>query len=222
MKYEIEGTTLPILTLTLDKGESVYSSGGSLVSMTDGIRMGTEMMGGFTKAIRRLAGRETMFMTMFISEKDGATVSFSDREIPGTTKPIYLDGKTEMMCERRSFLCSESSVDLDIAFLRKISAGIFGGEGFVFLKVSGTGWVFLHPYGEIKEHILKENEKLYVSTGKLVAFEDTVNFNVVFLKKLKNIFLSKEGIFITELTGPGKIYIQSTVKEDKHEGRNSR
>jgi uncharacterized protein (TIGR00266 family) len=219
MKYEIDGSTLPILTITLDKGESVFSSSGSLVSMTDAITMSTELVGGITKAIRRLAGRETAFLTRFTSEQNGAQVSFSDRERPGTTKAFHLDGTTEWMCERASFLCSESTIDLDIAFLRKISAGIFGGEGFVFLKISGTGHVFLHPYGEIKEHVLTENENLYVSTGKLVAFEKTVSFNVVFLKKLRNMFFSKEGVFITKLTGPGKVYIQSAIKEDRIYGK---
>jgi uncharacterized protein (TIGR00266 family) len=220
MKYEIDGSTLPILTITLDKGESVYSQSGSLVSMSESINMSTELVGGITRAIRRLAGRETAFLTRFTSESDGAKISFSDKENPGTTKAFYLDGKTEWLCERASFLCSESTIDLDIAFLRKISAGLFGGEGFVFLKVSGTGYVFLHPYGEIKEHTLQENENLFVSTGKLVAFESTVSFNVVFLKKLRNMLFSKEGIFITKLTGPGKVYIQSAVKKDKIYGKN--
>jgi len=214
MKYEIEGTTLPILTLTLNNGESVYSSGGSLVSMSESIKMSTELVGGFTKAIRRLAGRETMFLTRFISEADDARISLSDSQVPGTTKAFYMDGNSELICERASFLCSESSVDLDITFLRKVSAGIFGGEGFVFLKLSGTGWVFLHPYGEIKEYTLKEGEPLYVSTGKLVAFDKSVTFEVVFLKKIRNIFFSKEGLFITKMTGPGKVYVQSTVNNE--------
>jgi len=119
------------------------------------------------------------------------------------------------MCERASFLCCESTVDLDIAFLRKVSAGIFGGEGFVFLKLSGVGQVFLHPYGEIKEHSLAEGEKLFISTGKLVCFESTVSFNVVFMKKLRNVLFSREGLFITEMVGPGKVWVQSTTSREK-------
>ncbi len=215
MNYSIEGTTLPILTLTLRSGESVYSNSGSLVSMTDSVTMTSEMMGGFTRAVRRLAGRESLFLTRFKATKDDARISFSDREVPGTTKAFYLDGKTELICERASYLCSEDTIDLDIAFVKRISAGLFGGEGFVFLKISGTGHVFLHPFGEIKEHILADGEKLFVSTGKLVAFEDTVHFGVVFLKTFRNMLFSREGVFITELVGPGKIYIQSTVKGEK-------
>jgi uncharacterized protein (TIGR00266 family) len=211
MEFQIDGTVLPILTITLKKGESVYSQSGSLVSMTEGIVFQTELLGGITKAIRRLAGKESAFITRFIAKEDGAVVSFSEENVPGVTRAFYLDND-ELLCERSSFLCSESTVDLDIAFLRKISAGIFSKESFVFLRVSGKGYVFLHPHGEIKEHTLKEGEKLRVSRGKVVAFEKTVDFNVVFLKTAKTILFSKEGLFITELTGPGKVYVQSTVK----------
>jgi uncharacterized protein (TIGR00266 family) len=215
MEYIIEGTTLPILTITLNKGESVYSSTGSLVSMSDSIAMSSEMVGGLLRAVRRLAGRETMFLTKFTAFKDGEHISFSDKNTPGTTKPFFLDGTKELICERASFLCSEDTIDLDISFLRKISSGIFGGEGFIFLRLSGKGYAFLHPYGEIKEHTLAAGERILVSTGKLVAFENTVTFNVIFLKKLKNILFSREGLFITELIGPGKVYVQSTVKKDE-------
>jgi len=219
MIYTIDGTTLPILTLTLKEGESVYSTAGSLVSMSDSIQMSTEMMGGFMRAVRRLAGKESMFLTRFKATKDDAKVSFSEKDVPGTTKAFFLDGTTELLCERASYLCSEDTVELDIAFVRKISAGLFGGEGFIFLKLSGNGYAFLHPYGEIKEHLLEEGEKIYISTGKLVAFESTVHFGVVFLKTLRNMFFSKEGVFITELIGPGKVYIQSTVKQNNIFGR---
>lgn len=220
MIYAIDGTTLPILTLTLKEGESVYSTAGSLVSMSESIQMSTEMMGGFMRAVRRLAGKESMFLTRFKATKDDAKISFADRDIPGTTKAFFLDGTTELLCERASYLCSEDTVELDIAFVRRVSTGLFGGEGFIFLKLSGNGYAFLHPYGEIKEHILVEGEKLYVSTGKVVAFESTVHLGVVFLKTLRNMFFSKEGVFITELTGPGKVYIQSTTKVDSIFGRN--
>lgn len=215
MKHIIEGTTLPILTITMNKGESIYSSSGSLVAMSESIKLSTEMVGGVTKAIRRLAGKESAFLTRFIAQEDNAVVSFSDGNVPGTTKSFYLDGTKELICERASFLCCESTVDLDITFLRKVSAGIFGGEGFVFLKLSGVGHVFLHPYGEIKEYTLMEKEKLFISTGNVVAFENTVQFNVVFMKKLRNIIFSREGLFITEMIGPGKVWVQSTTNKER-------
>ena len=48
-----------------------------------------------------------------------------------------------------------------------------------------------------------------VDTGNVVGFEPTVNYEVEMIKGFGNIFLGGEGLFLTKLTGPGKVILQS-------------
>ena len=96
-----------------------------------------------------------------------------------------------------------------VTFTKKFSAGLFGGEGFILQDISGTGMVFLEIDGNKVEKDLAPGEVLKVDTGNVVAFERSVSYEIETVKGLKNIFLGGEGLFLTKLTGPGKVILQT-------------
>ena len=63
--------------------------------------------------------------------------------------------------------------------------------------------------GDKVEKTLAPGEVLKVDTGNVVAFERTVKYEVETVKGLKNIFFGGEGLFLTKLTGPGKVILQT-------------
>ncbi len=56
---------------------------------------------------------------------------------------------------------------------------------------------------------LAPGEVLKVDTGNVVAFERSVSYEIETVKGLKNIFLGGEGLFLTKLTGPGRVILQT-------------
>lgn len=48
-----------------------------------------------------------------------------------------------------------------------------------------------------------------MDTGNVVAFEKTVNYEIEMVKGLKNIVMGGEGLFLTKLTGPGRVILQT-------------
>ena len=114
-----------------------------------------------------------------------------------------------MILQKGAFLCAEESIELQAEFTKRFSAGLVGGEGFILQKATGRGMLFLEIDGDpvIKE--LAPGEVLKVDTGNVVAFEPTVKYEIETVKGMKNIFLGGEGLFLTRLTGPGKVIIQS-------------
>lgn len=114
-----------------------------------------------------------------------------------------------MICQKGAFLCAQETVNLSVAFTKKLSAGLFGGEGFILQDISGTGMVFLEVDGDKVEKQLAPGEVIKVDTGNVVAFEKTVQYEIETVKGLKNIFLGGEGLFLTKLTGPGKVILQT-------------
>ena len=114
-----------------------------------------------------------------------------------------------LICQKGAFLCAQETVNLNITFTKKFSAGLFGGEGFILQDISGSGMVFLEIDGNKVEKNLAPGEVIKVDTGNVVAFERSVRYEIETVKGLKNIFLGGEGLFLTKLTGPGKVILQT-------------
>jgi uncharacterized protein (AIM24 family) len=115
----------------------------------------------------------------------------------------------EMIVQKGAFLCAQQSVDLKATFTKKFSAGLFGGEGFILQRLFGSGMAFIEVDGDKVERILAPGEVLKVDTGNVVAFDTSVSYDIETVKGLGNIFLGGEGLFLTKLTGPGRVILQT-------------
>lgn len=208
MKYEIIGKTVPAVEFTLNRGESIYSQRGGMTWQTDGINMKTNARGGVMKSLGRMFTGESIFMNTYTANVDGAKVAFATT-VPGDIISVNVGENNGFTVQKSSFLCAEPGVDMSIAFTKKFSAGLFGGEGFVLQKAKGNGMLFLEVDGDPVERILAPGEVLKVDTGNVVGFESTVSYEIETVKGLGNIFLGGEGLFLTKLVGPGRVIIQS-------------
>lgn len=208
MKYELRGDTLPVVILTLEEGESVFTESGGMSWMSDGFEMKTNMEGGLFGGIARKLAGESLFMTTYTLNKTSGMIAFSS-SFPGKIVPTHLDAGESLICQKNAFLCAERSVKLEIHLKKKLGAGLFGGEGFILQRVTGPGWVFLEIDGEAVEYQLNPGEKMKVDTGHVAMFEPSVSFDIEMVKGFTNIVFGGEGLFLTTLKGPGKVWLQS-------------
>lgn len=196
MDYKILGQTVPVVEVTMNNGESMYTQTGGMSYQTDGIKMRTNARGGLMKSLGRVFTGESIFMTNYDAEKDGATIAFATT-VPGTILPIDLDKHDEgMILQKGSFLCAEQSVDIKVTFTKKLGAAFFGGEGLILQKAKGNGILFLEVDGDVIEKELKDGEILKVDTGNVVGFEPSVTYTIEMVKGLrKHIFRWRRIIF---------------------------
>lgn len=208
MKYEIIGKTVPVVEVTLNRGESMYSQRGGMSWQTEGVNMTTNARGGVMKSLGRMFSGESIFMNTYTAGVDGAKVAFATT-VPGDIVPINVGENNGFTIQKNAFLCAEPGVDIQIAFTKRFTAGLFGGEGFILQKATGNGMLFLEVDGDPVERVLAPGEVLKVDTGNVVGFESTVSYEIETIKGLGNIFLGGEGLFLTKLVGPGRVIIQS-------------
>ncbi len=207
MEYKIIGTTVPAVELNLSNGETVFSQKGGLAWMTEGINMETNAKGGLLKGLGRVFAGESLFMVTYTGLKDNAQIAFAST-VPGSVIPINVSER-EYIIQKGAFLAAQTSVELKTVFTKRISSGLFGGEGIIMQSVKGSGLCFLEVDGDAIEKELAPGEVLKVDTGNVVAFESSVNYEIETVKGLSNIFFGGEGLFLTKLTGPGKIVLQT-------------
>lgn len=208
VKYELRGDTLPVVILTLEQGESVFTESGGMSWMSEGFEMKTNMKGGIFGGIARTLAGESLFMTTYTMNKASGIIAFSS-SFPGKIVPIHLQAGESIICQKSVFLCAEHSVKLATHLKKKLGAGFFGGEGFILQKVTGPGWCFLEIDGEAVEYQLGSGEKMKVDTGHVAVFESSVNYDIEMVKGVRNILFGGEGLFLTTLQGPGKVWLQS-------------
>ena len=207
MEYENKGGSFPIVICKLQKGETMKNETGAMAFMSSDMKMDTNTGGGLLKGLGRALSGDTIFLNFFTAQSDNQEIGFAART-PGKIMPIRLNGSNTIIGQKNAFLAAEDGVNLDIYFRNKLGAGIFGGEGFILQKFTGTGIVFLEIDGEVIEHDLQPGEKLLVDPGHIAAMEESVEFDIERVKGAKNILFG-EGLFFARLQGPGKVWIQT-------------
>ena len=218
--FEIKGAEMQYVEVELDPGEAAVGEAGSMFFMDVGITMdtvfgdGSNAGGGFLGKLvgagKRLVTGESLFTTVYTNGTAGKQRVAFGAPYPGKILPMDLRqlGGT-LICQKDAFLCAARGVSLGIAFQRKLSAGFFGGEGFIMQKLEGDGLAFVHAGGTVLKRELQPGQTLLVDTGCVVAYTPGVDFEIQYVGKIKTALFGGEGLFFAKLTGPGTIWLQS-------------
>jgi uncharacterized protein (TIGR00266 family) len=208
--YKIYGDDLQLVEVELDPGEGVRAEAGTMTYMENGIEMQTSTGGGLLKGLKRAVTGESFFITTFLNNAGGKSHAAFAAPYPGKIIPITMtDFGGSILCQKDSFLCAAQGIEIEVAFTKKIGAGIFGGEGFILQRLEGDGLAFVHAGGTVIEKDLAAGETLRVDTGCLVAFSTSVDYDIQFVGGFTNALFGGEGLFLAKITGPGKVYLQS-------------
>lgn len=206
VQYKILGGTFPAVTCNLADGESMITESGAMVWMTPNMEMSTTG-GGLGKMFSKAVSGESMFQNIWTAH-GSAMITFGSC-FPGRIVPIEIGPNKSWVLQKRSFLAAESGVELSVHFNRKAKTGIFGGEGFVMQKLTGSGIAFAEIDGDLVEYQLAPGQQMIVDTGNVAGFEETVKIDAQMVEGAKNIVFGGEGLFNTVLTGPGRIWLQT-------------
>ncbi|MDY7013872.1 MAG: TIGR00266 family protein [Cyanobacteriota bacterium] len=212
--YRIYGNDLQLVEIELDPREGVQAEVGTMTYMEQGIEVQTGLGGGIGSGLfagfKRMVTGESFFITTFANGGNRkARVGFASTS-PGQIIPLDLARLGgEFLCQKDAFLCAAKGVEIGVAFTKKIGAGFFGGEGFILQRLRGDGMAFVQAGGAIIEKNLERGEVLRVDTGCLVAFSNTVKYDIQLVGGVKTMLFGGEGLFLAKMTGPGKVYVQS-------------
>ena len=207
MRYEIKGEPMPVVICNLEAGETMITERGSMVWMSPNMKMETHA-GGMGKAFGRMFSGESMFQNTYTAEGGAGMITFGS-SFPGSIRAIEITPDRPIIAQKSAFLASTAGVELSVHFQKRVGAGLFGGEGFIMQKLSGTGLAFLEIDGTAFEYDLAEGQRLIIDTGYLAMADATVGIDVQSVKGVKNVLFGGEGLFNTVLTGPGKVTLQS-------------
>lgn len=212
MKYTITGDNLQFVNIELQPGEEFNSVAGAMAYMSGNMRMESKMEGGLMAGLKRSLSGASLFLLRYMPQGGVGIIGLAGRA-PGKVLDVDVS-QGAWIVQKTGYLGSETTVNLDMALQKRLGSMMFGGEGLILQRISGTGRAFIHACGDLNVVDLAPGQQYKVSTANAVAWEDTVSYDISSVGGLKTALFSGEGLFVTTLTGPGKIVIQSMTLGD--------
>lgn len=226
MQATIRGTTLPVLEIMLNAGESVMSTHGELSWMSPNITLsqttgsgggggfggfgggGGGRGGGLLAGVMRAIGGGSFFQTQYLCQGGPGMVAFATK-LPGQILPVQIGPGAGMMVHRHGFLCGTPGVNATAAPVQGLRAGLWGGEGFILQRLEGQGEAWIELSGEVSKYNLAPGQTLLVHPGHVGLFQESVSFQITRIQGVRNILFGDNGFHLVALTGPGEIWLQS-------------
>lgn len=194
------------LEVELEKGESIKAESGAMVSMDASIEMDGNAEGGLLGGLgRMLAGEKFFLQTLTAVEKSGKVILAPT--LLGNIQEIELNEEVYNV-QKDGFFAGDTGLNISTK-MQNLARGLFSGEGFFVLKVSGSGKLFVSSFGGIVKVDIPKNSDYIVDNAHLVAWPDSMGFKIEKASKgILNSLKSGEGL-VVRFKGPGTIYIQT-------------
>ena len=220
LDYKLCGDDLPYVQLTLAPGQDAIAEQGAMMYVNqyvdisavlgDGSQSSFGVIGRFFNALKRSFTGESLFSSVYTNNGNVPQEVAIAAPSPGKIVPIELTEQGgSIVCQKGAYLAGERGQKTQLAFQNRLRVGFLGGEGFIMQKISGTGTVFIHASGTLKEVTLGPNDVLKVDTGCLVGMSSTVRYDIKYVGRMKTGFFGGEGLFFATVSGPGNVWIQS-------------
>jgi len=213
VKTTIMGNAMPILELTLDAGEAIVAEGGDVSWFTPGFtietstRFGSGGRGGLMGGLKRMLGGGQLFLTQYTAQSSGRVLALTTT-LPGVIREIRIDPADTYMVASGAYLASTPDVEVSVGLQQKLGAGIFGGAGVVFQKLSGNGVAWVQVAGELVEYELAQGQSFLIHPGHLAMYRAEMQLTFASIRGVKNKVFG-DSLFMAELHGPGRFWLQS-------------
>jgi uncharacterized protein (AIM24 family) len=210
VRFGIRGAGIQTVEFLLPKGTQLVAQPDAFLYAAGGVRrIGINWGSRLRDPIVRRWSGEAPILSSIVCEGDLARVGIAGPHHVGEVVHIPLTQGRSIVCQRGSFIAALGDVHLSIAFTRRIRAGFFGGQGVVFQRITGEGDVFLHALGRLDQFDVLPERRILVSTKNILCFDGTVGFDVQLSGGLLSLAIGGQGVFLSQLQGPGRVRIQS-------------
>lgn len=204
---------MPILELTLERGESVVAESGDVSWLTPGFQMETSTRfasggkGSLVKGLKRMVGGGQLFLTQYTAPADGSFLAFS-AQLPGRVQEVHIDSSRTFMIQAGAHMASTPDVEVSVGIQKRLGVGIFGGAGVIFQKLSGNGTAWVQLAGELVDYELSEGQSLLIHPSHLAMFHAGMSLEFATVQGIKNRFFG-DSVFLAHVHGPGHVWLQS-------------
>lgn len=208
MKYNIlYPGAFPLVQIFLQEGETIKAESDAMVAMSSSMDVEGRLDGGLLGGLARMVAGESFFLQTLTARRGPGDVLLAP-SVPGDIVDVELDGSYSLIVQKDGFLAGSDNLQISTK-LQNLAQGIFSGEGFFVVKVSGKGTVFINTYGGVHVINLEQGQEYVVDNSHLVAWPDYMNHTIEKASKgWVSTFTSGE-MAVCRFRGPGPVIIQT-------------
>jgi uncharacterized protein (AIM24 family) len=200
---QIEGDLVPVSELSLAAGDGVFFEQHVMLWKDDATALVAKSAAGGVK--RTFGG-----LPYVLSHATGpGRVAFS-RDAPGELVVLPLRAGVELDVREHAFILATQDVDYSFVRIKDLTSVLHGGGGMFmdrFVTKGAAGLLILHGGGNVFERTLNAGEKILVEPGAFLYKDSSVHMDAK-QQKVKTGLL-RHGMYLAEMTGPGRVGIQS-------------
>ena len=186
----------------LNAGESVYTETGSMMGMDPKLKLESNLKGGLFAAAKRALMGESLILNTYSATGDAQRLDLAPSQ-PGDVEAVQMTGPA-VVVQKGSFLAATPGVEMDAKWAG--AKGFLSGESLIMIRAQGTGTLWMSSYGAIAR--VDVDGAYEVDTSHVVAFDESLQWNVTRVGGMKSLLLSKEGL-VCRFTGKGRVWFQT-------------
>jgi uncharacterized protein (TIGR00266 family) len=192
----------------LQPGEHFTGESGAMIAMSGGMQVETTThkrgSGGVLKALKRMLTGESFFLNHYTATQPGEVILGT--QLAGDMMRYDLAPAMNLIVQSGAYVASHPSVELDLSW-QGFGKAMFSGEAMFWIRCSGQGPMVLASFGAI--YPIAVNGEYIVDTGHIVAFEETLQFDITKAgKSWISSMLGGEGL-VCKFKGQGTVWCQS-------------
>src|SRR6516225_5372215 len=199
---QIEGEIVPVAELALGQGDAVFFEHHVMLWKEPNVPISLMNTGG---GMKRLLGG----MPFIVHFAQGPGRIALSRDAAGEVVVLPLHPSMEIDVREHAFLAATHSVTYSFVRIKGLANVLHGGSGMYmdrFVTQQWPGLLLLHGYGNVFQKTLQPAEKILVEPGGFLYKDSSVTMTAVKLN-VKTGLMS--AMYMAEMTGPGRVGIQS-------------
>jgi uncharacterized protein (AIM24 family) len=204
---QLLGSTQPVLSISLEPGESVVAGTGEFSWMTDSIQMSAGPDGALADAARLTLGRSSIPLSVYTAKTAAGTIAFASR-MPGTIVGIDVKPGQEFLVHRRGFLAGTPGIEITTGFRQELRAEAQAGD-FTLQRVGGHGRAWVELSGDVVTRDLAAGASLRTHPWHIGMCGGSVVVLMAELEEAARRDPAGDARYFAVLSGPGSVWLQS-------------
>jgi uncharacterized protein (AIM24 family) len=205
---QLLGSTQPVLSISLEPGESIVAGSGTFSWMTDSIQMST----GAGDHRQHAAGRRphdesSPRLSAYTAKEAAGTIAFASR-LPGSFIVIQVSPGREYLVHRHGFVAATPGIEVTTGYWQRY--GSADADDFVLRRISGRGTAWVELSGEVVKRELPAGSSLRTHPWHIGMSDASVVVQMATLPDVDSDLLGQEASCFAVVSGPGSVWLQST------------
>jgi uncharacterized protein (AIM24 family) len=211
MHDQLLGSTQPVLSISLEPGETIVAGAGEFAWMTDSIQMSTAGAGlaptAATGALRRSLDASSLQLSAYTASAAAGTIAFASR-LPGSILGIDVAPDREYLVHRHGFLAGTPGIEIRTGYQQHYDSA-HGTDEFVLRRISGRGRAWVELSGEVVRRDLTAGASLRTHPWHIGMSDSSVAVQMTVLDGVGADLFGNEASRFAVVSGPGAVWLQS-------------